>query len=75
MLCAIQKTAPDYDPEKGCKWSLQEFRMYLTAKQGHEVVQRLFQQLNEIFIKSLQSVQKIIINDKYCFEILCSMIP
>ena len=65
---AIQKTAPDYDPEKGCKWSLQEFRMYLTAKHGHEVIRRLFQQLDEIFIKSLQSVQKIIINDKHCFE-------
>ena len=65
---AIQKTAPDYDPEKGCKWSLQEFRMYLTAKHGQEVVRRLFQQLDEIFIKSLQSVQKIIINDKHCFE-------
>ena len=35
---AIQKTVPDYDPEKGCKWSLQEFHMYLTAKHGQEVV-------------------------------------
>ena len=43
--------------------------MYLTAKHGQEVVQRLFQQLDEIFIKSLQSVQKIIINNKHCFEL------
>ena len=42
--------------------------MFLTTKHGHEVVRRLFQQLDEIFIKSLQSVQKIIINDKHCFE-------
>ena len=66
---AIQKTAPDYDPEKGCKWSLQEFRMYLTAKHGHETVKRLFQQMDDIFIKGLQSVQKLIINDKHCFEL------
>ena len=66
---AIQKTAPDYDPEKGCKWSLQEFRMYLTAKHGHERTRHLFQQIDEIFIKSLQSVQKIIINDKHCYEL------
>ncbi len=66
---AIQKTAPDYDPEKGCKWSLQEFRMYLTAKHGHETVKRVFQQIDEIFIKSLQSVQKVLINDKHCFEV------
>lgn len=66
---AIQKTAPDYDPEKGCKWSLQEFRLYLMAKHGPDVVKQLFQQIDEIFIKSLQSVQRIIINDKHCFEL------
>ena len=66
---AIQKTAPDYDPDKGCKWSLQEFRTYLTAKHGHETVKRLFQQMDDIYIKSLQSVQKLIINDKHCFEL------
>ena len=66
---AIQKTAPDYDPEKGCKWSLQELRMYLTAKHGNEAVKRIYQQLDELFIKSLQSVQKIIINDKHSFEL------
>ena len=66
---AVQKNAPDYDPEKGCKWSLQELRMYLAARHGHEVVQTLFQQFDDIFIKSLQSVQKIIINDKHCIEV------
>lgn len=66
---AIQKTAPDYDPEKGCKWSLQEFRLFLLAKHGPDIVRRLFQQIDDIFIKSLQSVQKIIINDKHCFEL------
>ena len=66
---AVQKTAPDYDSEKGCKWSLQELKMYLTAKHSQEVVMDVFQQLDEIFIKALQSVQKIIINDKHCFEL------
>ena len=66
---AIQKTAPDYDPEKGCKWSLQQLRHYLTAKHGNELIAKVFQQMNEIFIKSLQSVQKSIINDKHCFEL------
>jgi tubulin polyglutamylase TTLL9 len=66
---AIQKNAPDYDPEKGCKWSLQELRMYLTAKHGQEAIQQLFQQFDDIFIKSLQSVQKIMINDKHCLEL------
>ena len=35
---AIQKTAPDYDPEKGCKWSTQQLRKYLTAKHGQPAV-------------------------------------
>ncbi|XP_074868063.1 putative tubulin polyglutamylase TTLL9 isoform X3 [Carettochelys insculpta] len=66
---AVQKTAPDYDPEKGCKWTIQRFRQYLTAKHGAEVVETLFAEMDNIFIKSLQSVQKVIISDKHCFEL------
>ncbi|XP_063681008.1 probable tubulin polyglutamylase TTLL9 [Bolinopsis microptera] len=66
---AIQKTAPDYDPEKGCKWSLIQLRMYLLAKHGPEAVETLFRGMDDIFIKSLQSTQKIMINDKHCFEL------
>lgn len=29
----------------------------------------MFKQMDDIFIKSLQSVQKIMINDKHCFEL------
>ena len=35
---AIQKMAPDYDPEKGCKWSIRQLRQYMTAKHGYEGV-------------------------------------
>ncbi|XP_053250657.1 probable tubulin polyglutamylase TTLL9 isoform X1 [Podarcis raffonei] len=66
---AVQKTAPDYDPEKGCKWMIQKFRLYLTAKHGAEAVENLFAEMDNIFIKSLQSVQKVIISDKHCFEL------
>lgn len=66
---AVQKTAPDYDPDKGCKWSLQQVRQYLTAKHGLEPVEELIRQINAVFINSLLSVQKIMINDKHCFEL------
>ncbi|XP_043946273.1 probable tubulin polyglutamylase TTLL9 isoform X1 [Protopterus annectens] len=66
---AVQKTAPDYDPEKGCKWQIQRLRQYLTAKHGPETVENIFRDIDNIFIKSLQSVQKVIINDKHCFEL------
>jgi len=35
---AVQKTAPDYDPDKGCKWATQQLREYLTAKHGADAV-------------------------------------
>ncbi|XP_028391867.1 probable tubulin polyglutamylase TTLL9 isoform X2 [Dendronephthya gigantea] len=66
---AIQKTAPDYDPEKGCKWSPLRLRKYLTAEHGMEKIEILFRLIDEIIITSLQAVQKIIINDKHCFEL------
>lgn len=66
---AIQKTAPDYDPEKGCKWSMQQLRTYLTARHGQETVNVLFRLIDDVFIKSLHAVQKVMINDKHCFEL------
>ncbi|XP_055043938.2 probable tubulin polyglutamylase TTLL9 isoform X1 [Misgurnus anguillicaudatus] len=66
---AVQKTAPAYDPEKGCKWQIQQLRLYLTAKHGFDTVQSLFKEIDNIFIQSLLSVQKTIINDKHCFEL------
>jgi len=35
---AVQKTAPDYDPEKGSKWSVRQLRLYLSAKHGQKLV-------------------------------------
>ncbi|XP_064624903.1 probable tubulin polyglutamylase TTLL9 [Lineus longissimus] len=66
---AIQKTAPDYDPEKGCKWSTQQLREFLIAQHGLEKVEECFSEMDNIFIKSLLSVQKVMINDKHCFEL------
>nr|XP_046199791.1 probable tubulin polyglutamylase TTLL9 isoform X3 [Oncorhynchus gorbuscha] len=66
---AVQKTAPDYDPEKGCKWQMQQLRRYLTARHGTETIEALFKDIDNIFVRSLQSVQKVIINDKHCFEL------
>ena len=65
---AVQKTAPDYDPDRGAKWSMQRLREYLTAKHGWQAVRELLKQIDGIFLKSLLSVQKLIIHDKHCFE-------
>merc|ERR1711963_352904 len=65
---AIQKQAPDYDPE-GSKWSIYQLRLYLSARHGFEAVEDLFRLMDDIFVKSLQSVQRVMINDKHCFEL------
>lgn len=54
---------------QGCKWQMQQLRRYLSARHGAERVEALFRNIDGIFIRSLQSVQKVIINDKHCFEL------
>ena len=54
---------------QGCKWQIQQLRRYLTAKHSRETVETLFKEIDNIFIRSLLSVQKVIINDKHCFEL------
>ncbi|KAM7537304.1 hypothetical protein Aperf_G00000069149 [Anoplocephala perfoliata] len=66
---AIQKTAPDYDAVKGCKWSICRLRRYMIAKHGDEKVKKLFREIDKIFMVSLLSVQQVMINDKHCFEL------
>ncbi|KAI3384361.1 hypothetical protein SNEBB_008234 [Seison nebaliae] len=66
---AVQKTAPDYDAEKGCKWSLKRLRIFLTAIHGRDRINKLMEEIDNVIITSLKSVQKNIINDKHCFEL------
>lgn len=48
---------------------LQRFRQYLASKHGPEAVETLFSDMDNIFVRSLRSVQKVIISDKHCFEL------
>ena len=64
----IQNLAPDYDPERDCKWSFASLRRYMTARHGNERVDELLCAIDELVIYSLKSVQKTIINDMHCFE-------
>lgn len=57
----------------GCKWSTRRLREFVMAKHGIERAEELFRDIENIFIKSLTSVQKIIINDKCATRIFtCS---
>ena len=66
---AIQKKAPDYNPDRGAKWPLINLRRYLTCSRGLQETNAAFRRVNEVFYYSLQAVQDKVINDKHCFEL------
>ena len=66
---AIQKTSDNYDDRLGGKWDLRSMKMFLISKYGNERVADSFTRIQDLIIRSLQSVQKTIINDKHCFEL------
>lgn len=65
---AIQKTDANYDAETGCKWSLHSLKQYLISRHGLEATNKCFHEMQNIIIRSLLGVQKVIINDRKCFE-------
>ena len=65
---AIQKKGDDYDADSGGKWDVRSLKLYLLAKYGADRVNTLFSEIQLICIRSLLSVQKVIISDKQSFE-------
>lgn len=65
---AVQIHADDYDSDTGGKWMVKEVREYISAKHGRQKSDKLFEDIQNIFIKSLLSVQPVMMNDKHCFE-------
>jgi len=66
---AIQKNSDTYDRVTGGKWDLRSLKIFLFAKYGRERVNTLFNDIQDIVMKSLFSVQKVIVNDRHCFEL------
>ena len=66
---AIAKSASDYDPERGLKWSLCRLKRYLSARHTEEAVDRLLANIGSIVLQSLRSVQALIMQDAHCFEL------
>lgn len=66
---AIQKKGDDYDADSGGKWDVRSLKLYLLSKYGADRVNTLFFGIQLICIRSLLSVQKVIINDKHSFEL------
>jgi len=54
---AIQKLSDKYNDQHGGKWSLQSLRFYIETTRGRKTAQQLFDEMNNIIIHSLKSVQ------------------
>jgi tubulin polyglutamylase TTLL9 len=66
---AIQKTSDNYDKDTGQKWDVRQLKLYLMSKHGVGPVDKLFNEMQMIMLRSLLSVQPVMINDKHCFEL------
>jgi tubulin polyglutamylase TTLL9 len=66
---AIQKKSSTYDAESGGKWDVRGLKLYLISKYGHERVNQLFCEIQLVIIRSLLSVNKVMISDKQSFEV------
>jgi len=66
---AIQKTSENYDEKLGGKWDLRTLKLYMMSQFGQEEVNECFANIQRVVIRALQCVQRVIINDKHCFEL------
>ena len=66
---AVQKNSENYDKKRGGKWEIKTLKHFLISKFGIEPVSECFTNIQKMVVKSLQSVQKVILNDKHCYEL------
>ena len=71
---AVQKTAEGYaDMAKGeedsSKLTLRQLKLHLAARHGTAAALAAFDEMELVILRSLLAVQKIMINDKHCFEL------
>jgi tubulin polyglutamylase TTLL9 len=67
---AIQKKSAHYNRNRGGgKWDLRNLKLFLISKHGEAKVNKCFSDIQKLIIHTYKSVQKVIINDKHCFEL------
>ena len=66
---AIQKKYEKYQKSNGGKFSLQNLHFYLENVYGYERAKKCLQDITQVIIGALLSVQNVMFNDKHCFEL------
>ena len=73
---AVQKLAEGYDENNGGKWFIEGLKQYLFTKYGDVSTNACFLRIQEIIIKTLEAMQKVMASDRdnsfelYGFDIL-----
>lgn len=65
---AIQKKYEKYSASHGGKWSLKNLRFYLENNYGYDKTKKCFDDIKNVIINSLKSVESVMNGDKHCFE-------
>jgi len=65
---SIQKTG-NYDKRTGGKWDLKMLRIHMISRFGNSRVDSLFLEIQNILVRSINSVKDAMINDAHCFEL------
>lgn len=66
---AIQRKAEGYEPTSAMKWPIRSFRQHIMTTHGEEAMLHLFEEIQAIVLRSLLAVQRVITQDKHCFEL------
>ncbi|PHJ25314.1 tubulin-tyrosine ligase family protein [Cystoisospora suis] len=66
---AIQRHSDQYDEESGGKWLLRNVKQFLITKYGEDRVNELMLQIQQLMLKPLIAVAKVMMNDKHCCEL------
>ena len=65
---SFQKQSKDYNDVHGGKWTLENLRVYIEGTRGKAASDKLFDDINWIFVQALKAVQGVMINDRHSFE-------
>lgn len=65
---AIQKKYEKYNSSHGGKWSLKNLEMFLEMNFGYDKAEKCFNDIKNVIISSLKSVQGVMHSDKHCYE-------
>lgn len=66
---SVQKQNEAYTKSTGTKWNVNSIKMYLMAIYGNQVIEKLFFEIENVILFSLNSVEHVIMQDKRCFEL------